>query len=143
LTTSGRSWSLSCAPAGHCWRSSDSSTPSSARTRLNRWPDDTRHYYDIYQLLGDDHTLGLLRDRIAVEQVMRSISEVSESFFGGGELRPADGWARSPAFDPDRDSSRRLRAAYAATMADLYFGPGDPPPFNAICSRVAELGELL
>jgi hypothetical protein len=102
-----------------------------------------RHYYDIYQLLGDDHTLALLRDRATVEQVMRSISDVSESYFGGGELRPAGGWARSAAFDAGGDDSQRLRAAYAATMSDLYFGPGDPPAFDAICLRVGELGELL
>jgi hypothetical protein len=74
---------------------------------------------------------------------MRSISDVSESYFGGGELRPAGGWARSAAFDAGGDDSQRLRAAYAATMSDLYFGPGDPPAFDAICLRVGELGELL
>ena len=114
------------------------SSPSQSAARQH-----ARHYYDIYQLLGDDHAVALLRDQAAVEQVMRSISEVSESYFGGGELRPAGGWARSPAFDAVGDDSRRLRTAYSATMADLYFGSGDPPAFEAICLRVAELGELL
>jgi hypothetical protein len=114
------------------------SNPSESAARKH-----ARHYYDIYQLLGDDHTLALLRDRAEVEQIMRNIDEVSESYFGGGELRPIGGWARSPAFDPDGPSSRLLRAAYDATMADLYFGPGDPPAFREVCLRLAGVSELL
>lgn len=114
------------------------SNPSESAARKH-----ARHFYDIYQLLGDAHTLALLRDRAEVEQIMRNIDQVSESYFGGGELRPIGRWARSPAFDPDGASSRLLRDAYDATMADLYFGPGDPPAFRQICLRVAEVSELL
>ncbi len=95
------------------------------------------------QPFGHDHTLALLRDRAKVEQIMRDIDEVSEFYFGGGDLRPVGGWARSPAFDPGGASSRVLRAAYDASMADLYFGPGDPPAFREICLRVGGAGQLL
>ena len=94
-------------------------------------------------MLGDEQAVALLGDRSEVEQVMRSISEINDSYFGGAELRPNGGWARSPAFALTGDNSRRMRAAYAATMADLYYGAGEPPSFDAVCMRVAELGELL
>jgi len=56
---------------------------------------------------------------------MTSIAEITCTYFDTSshtELRPADGFAASPAFDPGTDVSRRLRGAYEATMPELYFG---------------------
>lgn len=101
-----------------------------------------RHYYDIYELLGDDRALAVLRDRSEFDSILASMTEANE-WFGGGELRPAGGWATSQAFDNGTSAYRRLQAAYNATMAELYIGPGNPPSIEAIYSRVTELSELL
>jgi hypothetical protein len=102
-----------------------------------------RHYYDIYQLLGDDRALAVLRERAGFNQIMESMSQVNDEWFGGGELRPAGGWAGSPAFDTQRLDYSRLRRAYDSAMAELYLGRDDPPSLDVICARVAELADLL
>jgi hypothetical protein len=102
-----------------------------------------RHYYDIYMLLGDEGALVVLRDRSEFSQILASMREVNDRWFGGGELRPAAGWASSPAFDTVRPGYQRLVKAYDSVMADLYLGPGSPPSLNVICARVAELADLL
>lgn len=101
-----------------------------------------RHYYDIYKLLGDDRALTVLRDRAEFSRILESMQEANE-WFGGGELRPASGWANSPAFDTKSPAHRRLRRAYDSAMAELYLGPGNPPSFDMIYARVAEQAELL
>jgi Nucleotidyl transferase AbiEii toxin, Type IV TA system len=101
-----------------------------------------RHYYDIYELLGDDRALAVLRDRAEFDRILASMAEVNE-WFGGGELRPAGGWATSQAFDTGNPHYRHLQRAYNSTMAELYLGPGNPPSFDVIYSRVTELSELL
>ncbi len=104
-----------------------------------------RHFYDVYQLLGDRQVLDLLADRDQTEQVMRSVEEINRTFFAGDgiEVRPAGGFASCPAFDPTSDISTRLRAAYESTMPELYFGTGPLPAWDEICSRVAEQQTLL
>jgi predicted nucleotidyltransferase component of viral defense system len=104
-----------------------------------------RHFYDVYQLLGDRQVLDLLADRDQTEQVMRSVEEINRAFFGGDgiEVRPADGFASCPAFDPTSDISTRLRAAYESTMPELYFGAGPLPTWEEVCGRVTEQHTLL
>jgi len=104
-----------------------------------------RHFYDIYQLLGDRRVLDLLADRGETEQVMRSIEEINRSFFGGGgfEVRPSDGFGACPAFDLSTAISTQLRAAYELTMPELYFGEHPLPTWEEICARVAERRALL
>ena len=104
-----------------------------------------RHFYDVYQLLGNRQVLDLLADRDQTEQVMRSVEEINRAFFGGDgiEVRPAAGFASCPAFDPTSDISTRLRAAYESTMPELYFGAGPLPAWNEICGRVAQQHTLL
>lgn len=111
------------------------STPNEASCRKH-----ARHYYDVYQFLGDERVLRLLRDKPVVQEIMLSMTEVTEQYFGGGEVRPEGGWSASPAFDA---SNQMLSTAYDATMADLYFGADEPPTFAAVCSRTAELHDLL
>ena len=104
-----------------------------------------RHFYDVYQLLGDRQVLDLLADRDQTEQVMRSVEEIDRAYFGGEgiEVRPADGFASCPAFDSTSDISTRLRAAYESTMPELYFGAGPLPTWEEICGRVTEQHALL
>lgn len=104
-----------------------------------------RHFYDVYQLLGDHQVLDLLADRDQTEAVMRSVEEINRAFFGGDgvEVRPASGFATCPAFDSTNAISTRLRAAYEATMPELYFGTSPLPTWEQVCSRVAALHELL
>jgi len=105
-----------------------------------------RHFYDVFQLLGDDRVLTLLADRDQSEAVMTSIEEIRRAHFGGSdetEFRPEGGFAASPAFDLHADVSLRLRAGYETTMPELYFGTNPLPIRQAICVRVGELRALL
>ena len=104
-----------------------------------------RHFYDVYQLLGDREVLALLSNRDQTEQVIRSIEEINRAFFvsDGIELRPPGGFAACSAFDVTSDVSGRLQSAYAATMPELYFGTGPLPTWQQICDRVSEHHALL
>lgn len=109
-------------------------------------PRSGRHFYDIFQLLGDDRVLRLLADRDQVGRVIDSIDDITRRYFSGGEdteLRPAGGFADSPAFDPVADASLRLQVAYERTMPELHFGVFPLPTWGAICGRVAERREHL
>ena len=115
----------------------DPSTPVPARNG--------RHFYDVYQLLGDSRVRHLLDDRGQVSEVMASVEEISRQYFGGGgaEVRPTAGFAACPAFDPGSQVSALLRAGYETTMPELYFGAKPLPPWEAICARVAEAHAVL
>jgi hypothetical protein len=104
-----------------------------------------RHFYDVYQLLGDRQVLDLLADSDQIEQVMRSVEEINRDFFGGDgiEIRPAGGFATCPAFDSTSNISSQLRTAYESTMPELYFGTDPLPTWEEICARVAEEHALL
>lgn len=104
-----------------------------------------RHYYDVYQLLGDDRVTALLNDRAQVNTVIASIQEVTDTHFTRRDeprkiVRPEAGWATSPAFDASRD---RLAGGYAVSMDRLSFEPRRLPDFGAICARVSEHADLL
>lgn len=105
----------------------------------------SRHFYDVYKLLGDDQVCELLEDRSQVLEVIASVEEISRKQFGGGvgELRPEAGFAACPAFDPGSEVSALLRTGYEATMPELYFGTSPLPTWEAICVRVADTGGLL
>ncbi len=115
----------------------DPSTPIPARNG--------RHFYDVYQLLGDDRVRDLLEDHEQVRDVMASVEEITRRYFGGdnAEMRPAEGFATCPAFDPHSPVSALFRAGYESTMPELYFGAGPLPTWESICTRVAEAHTLL
>ncbi|MGH9032400.1 MAG: nucleotidyl transferase AbiEii/AbiGii toxin family protein, partial [Acidimicrobiia bacterium] len=48
-------------------------------------PRSGRHFYDVHELLGDAHVLGLLADREQTLDVIGSIDEITQRFFGGTE----------------------------------------------------------
>lgn len=105
-----------------------------------------RHFYDVFQLLGNDGVLTLLADREQTEAVMTSIEDITRAHFAGSsetEVRPEGGFAMSPAFDIDAEVSLRLRASYETTMPELYFGTDPLPTWEEICLRVREMRELL
>ena len=103
-----------------------------------------RHFYDVYQLLGDRQVLDLLTDRDQTEQVLHSIKEIDQTYFKGGtDVRPAGGFATCPAFDSTSDISTQFQEAYEATMPDLYFGTSPLPTWEEICDRVAQQQALL
>jgi hypothetical protein len=105
-----------------------------------------RHFYDVFQLLGDRRVLHLLADHDQVEAILASIGEIARAHFDASDenaVRPDGGFAASPAFDLDSGVSLRLRAAYDTTMPELYFGTDPLPTWGAICTRVAELRDLL
>ena len=109
-------------------------------------PRSGRHFYDVHQLLGHDRVLSLLQDRDQVGEVIASIDETTQRFFGGDEgvsVRPHDGFAASPAFDSTTSVSERLRAAYETTMPELYFGHDPLPAWEQICGHVTEHASLL
>ncbi|MBI2708571.1 MAG: nucleotidyl transferase AbiEii/AbiGii toxin family protein [Actinobacteria bacterium] len=58
-------------------------------------PRSGRHFYDVYQLLGDDRVLALLQDRDQTLDVIASIDAITHEFFGGADgvsVRPYAGF---------------------------------------------------
>lgn len=109
-------------------------------------PRSGRHFYDVYRLLGDPRVLELLQDRAQVNEVIASIDEITQRFFGGADgvsVRPNDGFATSPAFDQATSVSARLHTMYDTTMPELYFGHDPLPTWEQVCARVAERAVLL
>jgi hypothetical protein len=108
-------------------------------------PRDGRHFYDVFQLLGDARVLDLLGDQGQTGQVLDSIEQISRTYFGrgAGDIRPPGGFATSAAFDSGSGISRRLRVAYEAGMPELYFGTDPLPTWDDICRRINAAGELL
>lgn len=105
-----------------------------------------RHFYDMFQLLGDDRVLHLLADRVQVKEVIDSIDDITNRYFAGstGEsTRPSEGFASSPAFDLSTSVSERLQQSYEATMPELHYGSEPLPTWDAICERVHAHAALL
>ncbi len=105
-----------------------------------------RHFYDVFQLLGDLRVQEFLADREQVDRVLDSIEETTREHFDKGDntqLRPPGGFAMTRAFDVTTDVSQRLRSSYDATMPELYFGASALPAWDEICDRIASRCELL
>lgn len=87
-------------------------------------PRSGRHFYDVYQLLGDGRVCELLEDRDEVRDILASVEEITERHFGGqgSEVRPRTGFSACLAFDPESEVSNRLRAGYETTMPARYSG---------------------
>ena len=99
-----------------------------------------RHYYDIDRLLRDDGVLSDLRSS-PIDLYAREVNEHSRAAGLPTAMRPRDGFAASPAWDPSATSN--AEAAYDAVM-DLLLWPDAPrASFAECCHRVHELAELL
>lgn len=81
---------------------------------------DGRHFYDVYQLLGDAQVRELLADRDQVHEIMASVEEITRQHFRSeeAEVRPEGGFAACLAFDPSSEDSTLLRTGYETTMTD-------------------------
>lgn len=105
-----------------------------------------RHFYDVFQLLGDDRILHLLADRVQVMEVIESIDQITHRYFAGSagtSTRPPEGFASSPAFDLANSVSARLQQSYQSTMPELHYGSEPLPTWDAICERVCAHAALL
>jgi hypothetical protein len=104
-----------------------------------------RHFYDVFQLLGNNQVRELLADRGQVDAVIANVEEITRQHFGGGtsEVRPPAGFAACPAFDPESEVSVTLRAGYETTMPELHFGTSPIPSWDEICARVRDMTSLL
>lgn len=109
-------------------------------------PRSGRHFYDVHQLLGDNHVLAFLEHHEQALEVVENIDEITRQFFSGdadSSARPDGGFAASAAFDLSSSISAKLRLAYETTMSELYFGADPLPEWDEICHRVARCGPLL
>lgn len=104
-----------------------------------------RHFYDIYELLGDSRVLDFLADRDQVAHVLADVEDVNRRYFADGlvDIRPPGGFADCRAFDVGCEVSVALKAYYEGAMPELYFGAGPLPSWAAICERVAGARQLL
>lgn len=100
-----------------------------------------RQFYDIWALLGHDIVLDLLADAAAVNEILRSVFEVSEHFTRDHPV-PAGGFAASAAFEPNGEFTAGLRREHDTAMATLYYGT-TPPAFDDVIERVHACAELL
>lgn len=99
-----------------------------------------RHYYDVDRLLRDDGVLSDLQSN-PIDLLAREVTEHSRAAELPTAMRPRDGFAASPAWDPSATNS--ANAAYSAAMDELLW-PGAPrSSFAECCHRVHELSQLL
>ena len=99
-----------------------------------------RHYYDIDRLLRDDSVLSDLRSS-PIDLFAREVSEHSRAAELPTAMRPRDGFAASPAWDPS--ATNKAEAAYGAVMDVLLWPDAPRSSFAECCHRVHELAELL
>jgi hypothetical protein len=104
-----------------------------------------RHFYDIYQLLGDNRVVALLTDQAEFDSILLDAEEITRANFADddSEIRPVEGFATSQAFALDGAVPIRLRTAFETSMPIMYFGASELPTWEQICGRVAEKSELL
>ncbi len=102
-----------------------------------------RHFYDVYELLGEERVRTLLADRAAFDAIVEEHLRVSEAF-GGSAPRPAGGFAEAYAFNASGAHREVLQAAYTEGIEPLYYGPPDQlPTWQAIEERVRGCADLL
>lgn len=103
----------------------------------------SRHFYDAYELLGDERVIELLTDRAVFDAIVEEHLQVSEAF-GGSAPRPEGGFAEAYAFNASGEHRDELRRAYTEGIEPLYYGPANElPTWEAIEDRVREAADLL
>lgn len=106
-----------------------------AAYQVNRAKGKSRHYYDLYELLG----LEEVRAYVGTEAYRQCVVEVrifSQEHFKGQPVPDADTFAHSPAFLPDGDNLKALEQNYKAE-ATLFFG--QQPPLADVLLRIGDL----
>ncbi len=99
-----------------------------------------RHYYDVYQLLGDSATQQVISEKGVVAGLAADVAEYSRRFDWPHTDRPADGYASSPAFNGGDPSQEVVRPAYADIRQLVY---GHYPTLDECIARVKESKGLL
>ncbi|MEO5936803.1 MAG: nucleotidyl transferase AbiEii/AbiGii toxin family protein [Terriglobales bacterium] len=95
---------------------------------LNR----TRHYYDLYHLLGIQEAA----DFLAADDYRNVFADVlaySHENFSSGAMPPEGGFSKSAAFRPSEEDLRKLKRHYAAEK-DIFFG--ETPSMEVILARL-------
>jgi hypothetical protein len=105
-----------------------------------------RHYYDVYQLLGDAPTRTALEDRGDFGRILSEMQVISATHYGGWTERPDDGYAASRAFSADQGSELRAwleeRYGDAAGLLPAKV-TGKWPSFGQVLKRVEQHAGLL
>lgn len=109
-----------------------------AGTSLSRH---ARHYYDVFQLLGDRAViLNIRADPAMVATYGRQAHDDTVAHGMSTSPRPANGFGISPAFT-DRAFLEHAREEYTREMG--YLGFGVVPDFDMVVARAVELAPLL
>ncbi len=101
-----------------------------------------RHYYDIYRLLDRPEVRSALDDRDQFERIVTEMDHISRAHYGSSTARPQDGYAASPAFQPQRGTE--LRAWLEARYADVepLVAESQLPGFGPVLQRVEQYAGL-
>jgi hypothetical protein len=100
-----------------------------------------RHYYDIYQLLGDDEVIGALSTPGQTIAVLSADVDSRSAEFGWDSTpRPEDGYASSPAFRPTGAIREAAVAGYSNALNLVW---GDRPSFDQCLDSIAEAHKIL
>ncbi len=98
---------------------------AAARIDTERLLKHGRHFYDIYQLLKNDHVHGALKrlgpDGIAA--LVEDINTHSEAAGFSWSPRPEGGYANSPAFDPEYSAAESIAAGYRGSQNLIHGAP--------------------
>lgn len=100
-----------------------------------------RHFYDVYQLLGNDGVVDSLRaDTHGTAGIADDVAETSKRDRRTPGFRPNDGFASST-WVVDDDVRQAAAAAYDVEVPPLVYGA--VPGFDAVVERVKESADLL
>lgn len=100
-----------------------------------------RHLYDVTMLLRAEGVVDVLASNTGLpRQLDEDIAKVSTEWEYSYTPRPVEGFAESPAFDPNAESAATLQGAYAAIAPLVY---GSLPTFGECLETVHSRAELL
>ena len=101
----------------------------------------SRHFFDVYQLLGSADVISALSAPGQAMEVLAADVDAKSAEFGWDHTpRPRDGYAASPVFDsagPVRDVSAE---GYTRALSLIW---GERPAFDQILARIAGAASLL
>jgi hypothetical protein len=81
-----------------------------------------RHFYDIHRLVENEQVTGVL-EAISPADKQRLIDDIEQQSVAAGfssTIRPDDGYASSPAFDPKHSSRDAIETGYNAAQQLIY-----------------------
>lgn len=81
-----------------------------------------RHFYDIHRLVENAQVVAVLDaiDPIEKRKLIDDIDQQSVAAGFSSTSRPEDGYASSPAFDPDHPARAAIEAGYVAAQQLIY-----------------------